>query len=284
MSDSSNQMSALNQLPTDLIESILLLLPSKFLGHFKSVSKRWNSLISSPNFIKTHIINYTKNNPNLNPTHLILVSEDCESLYSLEIKQLNTLTTVTAISLNFQVPMIQILGSCNGLLLCYDFDYNPCLVNPIARKTLKVPELCRKGNDNLYGFSYDYSTDDYKVISISRIHVSDSDPHSSFVCVYSLRNNSWKMSLPNYPYYVYTPEHSVVPLLNNNLHWLVTTRQSKDTIAAFSLADEKFHDIGLPDEINYVSKLCALDGKLVVVQIADSYDREFISELWVMEV
>ncbi|XP_071703865.1 F-box protein CPR1-like [Rutidosis leptorrhynchoides] len=91
------------------------------------------------------------------------------------------------------------------------------------------------------------------------------------------------MSLPNYPYYVYTPEHSVVPLLNNNLHWLVTTRQSKDTIAAFSLADEKFHDIGLPDEINYVSKLCALDGKLVVVQITDSYDREFISELWVME-
>ncbi|XP_071703866.1 F-box/kelch-repeat protein At3g06240-like [Rutidosis leptorrhynchoides] len=289
MSESSNQMRALNQLPTDLIESTLPLLPSKSLGRFKSVSKRWNSLISSPDFIKTHILNYTKNNPNLNPTHLILVLDDFESLYSLEIKQLNTLTTVTAKSLNLQVPLVRILGSCNGLLLYSDMDDNLCLVNPITPKTLKIPESGRESNDNLYGFGYDSSTDDYKVISISHMSVSNSDQHSSFVCVYSLRNNSWNMLLPNLPYYVHYPERSGVPLLNNNLHWLVTRRRSRRTIAAFSLAEEEFHEIGLPDSINFVrwmfSKLCALNGKLVVVLSANSYPPgpEYINELWVME-
>ncbi|XP_071703045.1 F-box protein CPR1-like [Rutidosis leptorrhynchoides] len=287
MSDSANQMCALNQLPHDLIESILPLLPPKSLGRFKSVSKGWNSLISSPSFIKSHILNYTKNNPNLNPTHLILVSEDCESLYSLELAQLNTLTTVTAKSLNFQVPMFQILGSCNGLLLCYDFDYNLCLVNPIARMTFEVPESGRERHNDLYGFGYDSSTDDYKVISISRMSDSNSDSYSIFVSVYSLRNNSWNMSLSNLPYYVDCPELSRVPLLNNNLHWLVTTRQLKDTIFVFSLADEKFHEIGLPDSTNYVqwdfSELRVLDGKLVVVMRAKTYASEWINELWVME-
>ncbi|XP_071728096.1 F-box/kelch-repeat protein At3g06240-like [Rutidosis leptorrhynchoides] len=283
MSDSNNPMSALNQLPLDLIEAILVLLPPKSLGRFRSVSKRWYSLISSPEFIKTHIRAYTKNNPNPNPTHFLYMESD-ESLYSLDIKHLYTQpipATLTAKRLNFQEPLFEIRGSCNGLLLATDMDYNLHLVNPTTQKTLKVIGGESYGGKT-YGFGYDSSTDDYKVISISRMGIADSDIDTNIVRVYSLRNNSWNM-LPNFPYQQHNHYGSGV-LLNNNLHWGVRSIHLKMTIAAFSLASEKFHEIELPDSINYIQfggmscNLYALGGKLVVVE----YD-EFKYELWVME-
>ncbi|XP_071731224.1 F-box/kelch-repeat protein At3g06240-like [Rutidosis leptorrhynchoides] len=281
MSDSNNPISALNGLPPDLIEAIIPFLPSKSLGRFKSVSKRWYSLISSPEFIKTHVRNYTKNNPNPNPTHLVLLSDS--DVYSVDIKQLNTQptpATLTAKRLNFQEPLFEILGSCNGLLLANDKHRNLYIVNPSTRKSLKVPTGKHIGT---YGFGYDFSTDDYKVISISRMGISDSDRDTKFVSVYSLRYNSWNM-LPNFPY----KHNNYGPgvLLNNNLHWVVRNKSSTLTIAAFSLASEEFHEIEFPDLINYIQgfratccKLCAFGGKLVVGLQFD----EFEFESWVME-
>ncbi|XP_071731225.1 F-box/kelch-repeat protein At3g06240-like [Rutidosis leptorrhynchoides] len=279
MSDSNNPNSALNHLPQDLFEAILHLLPFKSIGSLKSVSKRWCSMISSPQFIKTHIRNFIKNNPNPNPTHLILDEEAGDIIYSVDIKQLNTQptpATLIAKRLNLQELLFEILGSCNGLLLTNDIHHNLYLVNPTTRKTLKVP--VGKSIDGTYRFGYDSSTDDYKVISISRLSISDSDPDTKFVRVYSLRNNSWNV-LPNVSYK--HDYYGLGVLLNNNLHWVVkSSRRSTMTIAAFSLASEEFHEIEFPDSVNYMfSSLCALGGKLVAVLQCD----EFVSELWVME-
>ncbi|XP_071728084.1 F-box/kelch-repeat protein At3g23880-like [Rutidosis leptorrhynchoides] len=217
-------MSALNHLPPDLIEAVLPFLPPKSLGRIKSVSKRWYSLISSPNFIKTpstHIQKFTKNNPNSDPTQLILVESDGESLYSVSIKQLNTQTsleTVKAKCLNLQELLLEIHGSCNGLVInSYIFD-NLFLVNPTTRETLDFP--FGKSSDETYGFGYDASAHDYKVISISR---RDSDTKCKIVRVYSLRNNSCNM-LTNFPYQL-SNHHKLSSgvLLNNNLHWVVRT-------------------------------------------------------------
>ncbi|XP_071717222.1 F-box/kelch-repeat protein At3g06240-like [Rutidosis leptorrhynchoides] len=277
MSDSTNSTSALYLLPPDLIEAILPFLPPKSLGRFKSVSKRWYSLISSPEFIKTHIRNYTKNNPNPNPTHLILDEVDGFSNFLVNIKQLNTQPTpetLFAKRLNFEEPLTTIIGSCNGLLFATDKNQNLYFVNPTTRKSLKVPAGER--TNGIYRFGYDSSTDDYKVISIPYNVVSDS---TKVVRVYSLRNNSWNV-LPNFSYkYDY---HGPGVLLNNNLHWIVRGRHLTMAIAAFSLADEKLHEIEFPDSASYVqgrcTKLFALGDKLVVVGVGSH-----IIELWVME-
>ncbi|XP_071690267.1 F-box/kelch-repeat protein At3g06240-like [Rutidosis leptorrhynchoides] len=180
------------------------------------------------------------------------------------------------------------LGSCNGLVLLYD-NINLCLVivNPTTGKTLKVPKSGGGCND-AYGFGYDSSTDDYKVISFYRMSFPNSDGY--FVSVYSLRNNSWRI-LPNCPYkqYVYHRQQGV--LLNNILHFVARNKHSTMTIVAFSLADEEFHEIELPDsfECSLHSFRClrcsytccnvfALGGDLVAVRC----DRHFY-ELWVME-
>ncbi|XP_071712247.1 F-box/kelch-repeat protein At3g06240-like [Rutidosis leptorrhynchoides] len=182
MSDPNNQMSALSHLPPDLVEAILLFLPVKSLGRFKSVSKRWYSLISGPNFIKTHILNCTKKNPNPNPTHLTLFPWKGDSLCSLDIKQLNTQitpATLTAKIVNFQEPRRWALGSCNGLLLVSQDTNNFWLVNPTTGNTLKLPYSSGDIID-AYGFGYDSSTDDYKFISFYHMRVLDADPESHF--------------------------------------------------------------------------------------------------------
>ncbi|XP_071728075.1 F-box protein CPR1-like [Rutidosis leptorrhynchoides] len=282
-------MCALKHLPSDLIEAILPFLPSKSLGRFKSVSKRWYSLISNPNFIKTHIHIYTENNPNPDPTHIILVPDEGDCLYSVGIKQLNTKSsraTVNAKFLKLYKPLVEILGSCNGLLLASDVYNNLCIVNPTTGE--KVP-VGKSIHGTTYGFGYDSFKDDYKVISISGMGVSDSDPMCKTVSVYSLRNNSWNM-LTNFPYQQHDQySHSQCPgvLLNNNLHWVVRNRRSKLTIAAFSLANEEFCEIGLPDSFNYdldkVSRVFALGGKLVGVLCDGLLSPDNFYELWVME-
>ncbi|XP_071731210.1 F-box/kelch-repeat protein At3g06240-like [Rutidosis leptorrhynchoides] len=242
----SDPKPALNHLPSDLIEEILPLLPPKSLGRFKSVSKRWYSLISGPNFIKTHIRIFTENNPNPDPTHMILGPGDNDSFYSLDIKQLNTQTTLAPKRLNIRLNIpaeqcVAILGSCNGLVLAHDVRLpdNYYLLNPTTRKSLKVPDSGVERIGDTLGFGYDSSKDDYKVILILRI---------SFNCtsalVYSLRNNSWN-KLSNFPYLLC--DHGRGVLINNNLHWVVKSRHSTLTIVAFNLASEELREIELPD-------------------------------------
>ncbi|KAI3725844.1 hypothetical protein L1987_65640 [Smallanthus sonchifolius] len=60
-----------NNLPPEIIEAILRLLPTISLGRFKSVSKTWHSLISNPQFIKTHLHQHHKTiNEELNEIEL----------------------------------------------------------------------------------------------------------------------------------------------------------------------------------------------------------------------
>ncbi|XP_071731220.1 F-box protein CPR1-like [Rutidosis leptorrhynchoides] len=299
MSDTYNPISPLNHLPPELIEAILPFLPPKSLGRFKSVSKRWYSLISSPSFIKSHI----HNNPNPNPTQLILLPNDNKSIYSVDIKQFNTLTTsatVTAKRLNVRKPLLMILGSCNGLVLSCDmYDNTLCLLNLNMGHTFKLPYISEKEYDtyefgydsdtddyekeyDTYGLGYDSSTDDYKVVVISHMSVPDSDPDSKFLFVYSLRNNSWKR-LPDFSYQQHDV-YSLCPgvLLNNNLHWVVKSRRSTMTIAAFDLANEQFREIKLPNSFK-CSQVFVVGGKLVAVMRNGLLSPNLIFELWVME-
>ncbi|XP_071721177.1 F-box/kelch-repeat protein At3g06240-like [Rutidosis leptorrhynchoides] len=224
------------------------------------------------------------------PTHLILrphVHGDV-SLYSVDINQLNTQTTpstLTAKPLNLQEPFLSILGSSNGLVLAKPTAIEEkrelvvYLVNPTTKKTLKLPV---KRRTDTYGFGYDYSTDDYKVISLPR-----SDFDTEFVRVYSLRNNSWR-NLRNPPNQLhdYCSPHSGV-FFNNNLHFIVGGGHLRIAIAAFNLTDEEFHIIKFPKSIKFAYNSCvqlfALGEKLAAITCVWLPGHAFVNELWVME-
>ncbi|KAI7729564.1 hypothetical protein M8C21_028012 [Ambrosia artemisiifolia] len=199
-------------LPPEITEAILRLLPAKSLGRFKSVSKTWNALISDPLFIKTHLLRN-------HPTTTLIALSTTGSLYSIDIAETrdsngddDDVIPATAKEMSIGSPPIrwkQISGSCNGLLLATDENDAIFVMNPMTQDLWEVP-LCPFAPPYeheasyvvlVYGFGYDSSTDDYKIVSISfsHFHIMDHHIKETYACVYSLRNNSWR-KLPSDSY------------------------------------------------------------------------------------
>ncbi|KAJ0753493.1 putative F-box domain-containing protein [Helianthus annuus] len=265
--------SARNNLPPEIIEEILPLLPPNSLCRFKSVSKKWNSLISSPHFIKTHLL--------LNhQTPKLIALSTTGSLYSIDITETldSDCIPATANELRIRSPPLrwkQILGSCNGLLLAKDENDTIFVMNPMTQDLWEVP-LCPfapvyEEYEEVYvryGFGYDLSTDDYKIVSISFWNpYSYHDSKETFVCVYSLRNNSWR-KLPDCNYYEhdYTVLDDVISgaVINQSLHW--SGRFSE--IVGFNLASEEFKQMKFPVSVGFgislLTSMVDVGGKLGV--------------------
>nr|GEV34458.1 reverse transcriptase domain-containing protein [Tanacetum cinerariifolium] len=145
-------------IPQEMIIHILYHLPTKSVGRFRSVSKEWLSLLSGPGFIKTH-------EKTLNRTHLIFLL-NYKSLYSLPFHNHEGVSTLT--KLPFESP-IYLRGSCNGLVLVSaddDETLSLYIINPTTKDSVLLADnpvcLGYKHHYSVYGFGYDYATDDYK--------------------------------------------------------------------------------------------------------------------------
>ncbi|PWA45010.1 F-box domain-containing protein [Artemisia annua] len=286
-------MSSQNNLPPEIIESILRRLPAKSLGRFKSISKPWCSLISNPQFIKAHF------HHNKSTSKVLLVS-DSNSLYALDINEPYLKSnkedvdiSITAKELAFplvQPPIMweEVLGSCNGLVLAKDVDDKVFITNPTTREVMEVPfspfALPVHESFVMYGFGYDSSSEDYRVITISFWDTDNEhnpDCTDMYVCSYSLRENSWR-KLSDSPYDHAVGHLTSGVLVNENLHWLTSVRPGySSTIAAFSLVNEEFSEIDLPSSINndnaVFNELVVVGGKLGV------FGTRLGNDLWVME-
>ncbi|KAK9079724.1 hypothetical protein SSX86_001397 [Deinandra increscens subsp. villosa] len=240
-------------LPSEIIEAILTLLPAKSLGRFKSVSKTWNSLISDPKFIKKNLQHHPQT-----PTKLILLSDTDSLQYSLDTNQflpyLNInnndddddipATAVKEVSFRFK----EIFGSCNGLVLAKDENDTIFMINPATQDRFEVPLPPFVLPDDIdlivwYGFGYDSSTDDYKVVSLTIWYLRrEYEPYSmdTYVSLYSLRNNSWN-KLSNSSHFFGLHADSPVVINQSSYQWF----NDFSTISAFSFTTEEFSEFRL---------------------------------------
>ncbi|XP_027165924.1 F-box/kelch-repeat protein At3g23880-like [Coffea eugenioides] len=274
-------------LPPELIFDILLRLPIKSLLRFRCVSKSWNSLISSPEFIKTHL----KKTSNARNTKLIFSSfkgvpdldylTECNLdsvLYSPTIEAINMVTHMVASSMTeattIQPPKeksIEILGSCNGLVCIamqdirfwpFDSDSTPdrrlFLWNPSIRKYWKLPHF---GNSGVaaYGFGYDELHDDYKLMAFFRASPFE-NAEGQVVEIYSQRTNSWKRNEYSINYPIWQLKGGC--FVGGKLHWNANFRPEEEDryrprkvvgkIVSFDLAHETCGVIEFPE--NYKGK------------------------------
>ncbi|XP_059277292.1 F-box/kelch-repeat protein At3g23880-like [Lycium ferocissimum] len=251
-------------LPPELITEILSRLPVKSLLKFRSVSKSWLSLISTPQFINTHLILSTSNN-NKDYTHHMLTLNITAPTYSLYEYSLQDITlkslfyeSVTE-PLDLDYPMqsnglykklhnyLWIVGSVNGLICLAIEKYDLVLWNPSIRKYKKLPDsrptLMKADCCPLYGFGYDEFHDDYKVVGVFLKYGGDQVE----VKIYSLQSDSWK-SVDDRP-----TRHLLNisgKFVNGKLYW-VTCRDIfnmyKDwNIISIDLADEKWGKVEQP--------------------------------------
>ncbi|XP_058214662.1 F-box/kelch-repeat protein At3g06240-like [Rhododendron vialii] len=252
-------------LPPEIMEHVLSLLPVRYLCRFKCVSPSWNSLISSPHFAKTHL-HITNNTPN-KPQKTLLISSSCDlsrDLYSVDFAATNP----TAEQLDFALSVrptnrVRGWGSCNGLVLVSDeglvqvpdegIYYNLFLFNPFTTECKELPDsplLDLLYYDDVHyianGLGYDSSTDDYKVVMLYSHLIVDFNGFSCItsVAVYSLKTDAWRRIQDSR----YNPEeHFHGVCFNERLHWLCsTTHDSPKVFVAFNLWDENFREVHLP--------------------------------------
>ncbi|KAL3620058.1 hypothetical protein CASFOL_034970 [Castilleja foliolosa] len=238
-----------NFFPDEIIMEILTRLPVKALLKFKCVSKSWLSLISSPSFTKTHLINGLSNKAY---THhrLFCISTNPTSHFTefpltfLLHDQADLAASDHAVP-NPDIPM-WIVGSCRGIICVSLDEVNLVLWNPSIRKHRRVPYLHLGPETGCYmkdGFGYDELNDDYKVVAIL-FGIFQECPFR--VLLYSLKANRWKR-IEDFKHGV--PLDNSAKYANGKLHWLVK-RGCQRIIVSLDLASERYGEVGSPRDVD----------------------------------
>ncbi|GJR18365.1 ribonuclease H-like domain-containing protein [Tanacetum coccineum] len=247
-----------------VVKEVLLRLTVKDLCQCKSVCKSWYSLISSPYFVKLHLKLICKKEDKNNKQH-----------------RNKRITVISGCGIsNGCYYTLKIEGSSNGLV-CISSLNQLFLTNPSTREFQELqkppilPEMWK-----CYGFGYDSSTDDYKLVTVT-YHLSN----GALAHTLSLKSNAWKhFGHVNYSFYDNKPGI----LFNGALHWFWFdanyTRDRKALIVSFDLAKEEFIEIPQPDDPrydwSYGSRLGIIEDRLCIFHERDDR-RPF--RIWVMK-
>uniref|UniRef100_M0ZWT6 F-Box protein n=2 Tax=Solanum tuberosum TaxID=4113 RepID=M0ZWT6_SOLTU len=236
-------------LPAELVNEILSRLPVKSLLKFRCASKSWFALISSPEFVKTHL-SLNDNNNEYTRHKVMMFERTVCNFRDCSVSSLFNNSFIKANDLDYprQVPCgVYIVGSVNGLICLVSREKELFLWNPSIRKYKKLPNPKTKTTlayfPRVYGFGYDKFHDDYNVVVIFiynniSLHIE--------VKRNSLKSDSWR-TVDNCP--------SIVPLqqpgrfVNGKLHWITIIDPKlciKQSIISFDLADGKWGEIELP--------------------------------------
>ncbi|KAL5718446.1 hypothetical protein ACHQM5_011347 [Ranunculus cassubicifolius] len=243
-------MQKVSDLPDDIIEVILLLLSSKHLGRFKSVSKSWNTLISSNEFTVKR------------GAKKIMLRIRHPDLYAIaDYDKFDE-------ALDMRVDdMGEIWNSCYGLLLAEDgprvypgMVSNPTFFiwNPTTGGRLQLPKPLTEvrggmASEILYGLGYDHISGYYKVLRILYYReewFEDGCPPDDDWSLYTQQTNSWQRFETIVPYKPDPHSYQMV-YLENALHMVANTLTSRTNkgrvILAFDLSSEEFREVPQPD-------------------------------------
>ncbi|XP_071708383.1 F-box/kelch-repeat protein At3g06240-like [Rutidosis leptorrhynchoides] len=227
----------------DVVEQILVKLDVKDLIRCKSVCKSWHSLISSDRFINYHLNRSYKNDLNN---------------YAIGHRRI-----LAPHTLLLELSMI---GSSNGLVCIYQqFDGQLLVANPSTREVKKLPEL-RLDISECWGFGYDSSTKDYKII------VGFWRLKTTCFNLLSLKTNIWEVIRD----VKYEPIMSVRGvLLDGSIHWLMINKNnSKKVILSFDLSREEFIEISLPDECDQYNMRLGVIKQCLCIFSLSPYSRK----------
>ncbi|XP_071705138.1 F-box/kelch-repeat protein At3g06240-like [Rutidosis leptorrhynchoides] len=272
--------------PHDIATEILYYVPVKSAGRFRCVSKEWNTLLSSPHFIKIHQHKHNRN-------HIIFIGHGDLSLNSLPLVDFEEKTVLTPTNIDVNSRYVKkacIHGSCNGLVLVSTLNSQKnhsifVLLNPTTREftEISMPDYSYKVTYNIkkrlimVGFGYDSVTDDYKIL-YNYLYSLD----CMYVYAYSLRSGTWKHvdSCYNYSFDKMVFGDTLHGVFVDGFIHCFAKRRSDGlrVILGFSLADEKFNEVASPDDVDIGEDGCILadlGGKLAIFLTSDC-------EVWLM--
>ncbi|XP_074343106.1 F-box/kelch-repeat protein At3g23880-like [Apium graveolens] len=279
-------------LPDEVIFVILSRLPVKSLLRFRTACKSWLSLISSREFIKTHI-SISNNDPHHVHHHLLIRHRSDRSNRS-------NFTTCSVYSLHnesFTESMVDdfsgqtfkldhpgdikcVIGCCNGLVCVRSITCKGVFLflwNPSTRKSRRLPKLdYMKTMSTKFWLCYDESDDDFKVFAMFNHRLG----YKCKVAVYSLKSDFWRM----------IGDFRIGGLLydggkfsNGAIHWVVKRLEpvKSKIILSFDIQTETFREVLLPNNEGgtVLLKFDTFGEKLIVLIGYENIRSDF----WVLE-
>ncbi|WOH01320.1 hypothetical protein DCAR_0520702 [Daucus carota subsp. sativus] len=221
--ESSMMASAVNVASNeDLLIQILLHVPIKTLMAFKSVSKHWLSLITSPGFVHLR-------NPLPSAASLFFATSFCRNNPSYQFIPLGATDGCPAPfkTLDFvHDPLgsgISVLQSCNGLLLCASYRARELkrryyVYNPTTKQSATLPQIRREYAKKVCGMNLAFDpvkSPHYKVVCVRR---SETNRQLFQIEIYSSETLSWRVSGQPFAAPMYTSFQNCT-YWNGSVHW-----------------------------------------------------------------
>ncbi|KAH1164347.1 hypothetical protein AAZX31_01G218300 [Glycine max] len=274
-------------LPEDLITEILMMLPVRSILRFKCMCKSWFSLISDPEFARSHFALAAT------PTTRFFVSADDHQVKCIDIEASLHDDNSAKVVFNFPLPspedqyydcQIDMVGSCRGfiLLITRGDVFGFIIWNPSTglRKGISyaMDDPTYDFDLDRFGFGYDSSTDDYVIVNLSCKWLFRTDVHC-----FSLRTNSWSRILRTVFYYPLLCGHGV--FVNGALHWFVKPfdrRRLRAVIISFDVTERELFEIPLPlnfDLKDPIYDLTVMEGCLCLSVAQVGYG----TRIWMMK-
>ncbi|KAL4561458.1 hypothetical protein LXL04_033624 [Taraxacum kok-saghyz] len=239
------------------------MLPSKSLLRFQAVCKSWHSLISSPEFIATHLHNFNQQNSR-NIVRCCLWTEKKE-VYTIHLDDQH-LTLDFPIDFPFNLHrdeygtiFFTLIGFCNGVICLYNersTTYEIMLWNPSIRNKLTLtPPYYKPELSLVFGFGYYKTSNDYKVV---RLAYDRSDMNGRPEAeIYTVKTAIWQaVGFPqDIPCYHILSDYSQV-FFNGCIHWLAADLGvSNCSMLTFDMNTNLFGEIQLPKSLVLYSSM-----------------------------
>lgn len=260
----------------DLLTQILIRLPVRPLLRFKSVSKRWLSLISSPQFSRRH----TLQNPTSNKIAGFFLRKSPQEFQFLSLNpNPNPSSQRPFTRLNFvnDPAGIKILQSCNGFLLCSSLakiagtTRKYYVYNPTTNQFLTLPSLVGDSHGDVDVLGMNLAFDpcksfDYKVICVRSTAAS---VYHYQIENYSSEIGAWRLcGSPFVASYDMVFDNGV--FWNGAIHWISPTGNAmcfdvdRERIAAMPNIHPSLEEGRGKRRFRYFGEFC---GHLYLIQI-----------------
>ncbi|KAF9604186.1 hypothetical protein IFM89_003932 [Coptis chinensis] len=194
-----------------------------------------------------------------------MVCDDNEDLYSVDYST----SCTEAVEIDYpgkgSFNGVEIVGSCNGLL-CIHTDFFDVIWNPCTNEYKKLPiapavaESIEDWESHItYGFGYDSTVDDYKVVKVAFLH-------SGF----------------DYEELDDDKNNEILGSVVERLNWLATKKASSDVptlIVSFDFVAEQFHEVPHPKCVCSIMDARVLGGQLCILYRPSGGG----ADMWVMK-
>lgn len=231
---------SLPNLPLEMMEEILLRLPVKSLSRFKCVCISWRSLISEALFTLKHAsILETSKATTCKKSPYGVIATSRYHLKACCVHSLYNESTANVFEHDGELlgrDYYQVVGTCHGLI-CFHVDYNKSLYlwNPTVKLQERLSGSDLETSDDVvvtYGFGYDASQDDYKVVALLR----QRHQLKTEAKIYSTRQRLWRTK-SCFPSGVIVADKSRSGIyINGTLNWAATHSSSSSSSTTSSLS------------------------------------------------